>query len=105
MNVEMADPNRRILLTAGCAIVAALLCYLAIRNALAAHYQGLDTQEGYEHAVKLEPADSRNCFLLGRSYLYDFEQPHPGKAMEALRKAVALDPYSAEAMLDLAIAY
>src|SRR5262245_36252309 len=105
MNVEIADPKGRILLTGGCAIVAALLCYFAIRNALAAHYQEMDTQDGYEHAVKLEPADSRNWFLLGRSYLYDFEQPNPAKAMEALRKSVALDPYSAEAMLDLAIAY
>jgi tetratricopeptide (TPR) repeat protein len=33
------------------------------------------------------------------------EQPDAARAIEALRQAVALDPYSSEALLDLAIAY
>jgi tetratricopeptide (TPR) repeat protein len=53
----------------------------------------------------LEPANPRNWFLLGRSYLYDFEQPDPQRAVLSLKKAVTLDPYSAEALLDLAAAY
>jgi tetratricopeptide (TPR) repeat protein len=87
------------------ALFAALLTYFAARNALAAYYQDQDTRAGYEHAVRLEPADSRNWYLLGRSYLYDLNQPDPAKAIEALRKSVTLDPYSAEALLDLANAY
>ncbi len=89
------------------AVFAAVLTYFAARNALATHYQDNDhaTRADYEHAVRLEPNDPRNWYLLGRSYLYDLEQPDPAKAMEALRKSVALDPYSAEALLDLANAY
>jgi len=86
-------------------VLALLLSYLGLRNAFAAHYLGLDTRAGYEHAVRLEPANARNWYLLGRSYLYDIEQPDPARAMQALQKAVALDPYSVEALLDLATAY
>src|SRR5215813_2859679 len=84
---------------------ALLVGLLGIRNALAAHFLGLDTRDGYERAVRLEPRNPRNWYLLGRSYLYDLEQPDPEKAVSALPKSVELDPYSAEAMLDLAIAY
>jgi len=86
-------------------VLALLLSYLGLRNAFAAHYLGLDTRAGYEHAVRLEPANARNWYLLGRSYLYDIEQPDPARAMQALQKAVALDPYSVEALLDLATGY
>jgi tetratricopeptide (TPR) repeat protein len=88
-----------------CCALALPLGFFAVRNAVAAHYLGSDTRVGYERAVRLEPHNSRNWYLLGRSYLYDLEQPDPVKAVSALRKSVELDPYSAEAMLDLAIAY
>jgi len=93
-----------LLLVLSC-VFALLVGLLGIRNALAAHFLGLDTRDGYERAVRLEPRNPRNWYLLGRSYLYDLEQPDPEKAVSALRKSVELDPYSAEAMLDLAIAY
>lgn len=100
-------PNSRTrgaVLLFSCAL-ALLLSYLGLRNAFAAHYLGLDTRAGYERAVRLEPANARNWYLLGRSYLYDIEQPDTARALQALRKAVALDPYSVEALLDLATAY
>jgi hypothetical protein len=86
-------------------VLAGGLSFFAARNALAVHFGGEDTRQGYERAVRWEPQSSRNWYLLGRSYLYDLEQPDAGRAVEALRKAVALDPYSAEALLDLANAY
>src|SRR5437660_7886411 len=86
-------------------VLALLLSYLGLRNAFAAHCLGLDTRAGYERAVRLEPANARNWYLLGRSYLYDIEQPDAARAIEALRKAVALDPYSAQALVELATAY
>jgi len=86
-------------------VLALLSSYLGLRNAFAAHYLELDTRAGYERAVGLEPENARNWYLLGRSYLYDIEQPDPARAIQALRKAVALDPYSAEALVDLATAY
>ena len=105
MTFTLPNPLGRLLLMLCGAILAASLGYLTVRNALAAHARGLDTRAGYLGAVRLEPADSRNWYLLGRSYLYDLEQPDAERAIDALRKAVALDPYSAEALLDLANAY
>jgi tetratricopeptide (TPR) repeat protein len=105
MNLPLPRRRSRALLLALSCAFALLVGFLGIRNALAAHFLGLDTRDGYERAVKLEPRNPRNWYLLGRSYLYDLEQPDPEKALSALRKSVELDPYSAEAMLDLAIAY
>src|SRR5215831_19750115 len=105
MNLPLPRRRSRALLLALSCAFALPVGLLGIRNALAAHFLGLDTRDGYERAVRLEPNDPRNWYLLGRSYLYDLEQPDPAKAMEALRKSVALDPYSAEALLDLANAY
>ena len=92
------------MLVGSCAL-ALLLGFLGLRNAVAAHYQGKDTRDGYLRAVRLEPGNSRNWYLLGRSYLYDFAQPDLKLAVESLRRAVALDRYSAEGLVDLAAAY
>lgn len=105
MNFPVPNPRVRLAVLFFTGAVALWLSYFGVRNALAAHYQALDTREGYERAVRLEPGDSRNWYLLGRSYLYDFEEPDAAQAIKALRKAVALDPYSAQALLDLATAY
>src|SRR5215471_14232310 len=105
MNFRIVNRRSRAVLLGGSGLLAALLGFFAVRNAVAAHYLGLDTRRGYERAVRLEPHNPRNWYLLGRSYLYDLEQPDPVQAVAALRRSVELDPYSAEAMLDLAIAY
>jgi tetratricopeptide (TPR) repeat protein len=105
MNFPLPSSRARMAILLFACFVALVLLYLGARNALAAHYFGQDTRAGYERAVRLEPGDSRNWYLLGRSYLYDFEQPDPVRAIDAFRKSIALDPYSAEAMLDLATAY
>jgi len=105
MNLPLANARARAVLLVCCSALALLLGFFAVRNAIAAHYLGRDTREGYERAVRLEPHNPRNWYLLGRSYLYDLEQPDPVRAVSALRKSVELDPYSAEAMLDLALAY
>ena len=105
MIFTLPTPRARIAVILLSLALFAFLAYFGMRNALAAYYLGLDTRGGYERAVQLAPANSRNWFLLGRSYLYDLEQPDSARAVQALRKAVSLDPYSAEALLDLANAY
>jgi tetratricopeptide (TPR) repeat protein len=105
MNFALISPRVRLLVVIFSCALAIFLSYFGFRNALATYYLNLDTRAGYERATVLEPANARNWFLLGRSYLYDFEQPEPALAVQSLRKAVALDPYSAEALLDLAAAY
>jgi tetratricopeptide (TPR) repeat protein len=105
MNFPLQDTRIRLGMLFCCSLVAILPSYYGVRNARAAHYQESDTRAGYERAVQLEPGDPRNWYLLGRSYLYDLEQPDAQRALDALRRAVALDPYSAEALVDLANAY
>jgi tetratricopeptide (TPR) repeat protein len=105
MNFALTSLRIRWLVVVFSAVLAIFLSYFGVRDAVATYYLNLDTRAGYERAVALEPANARNWFLLGRSYLYDFEQPDPARAVQSLRKAVALDPYSAEALLDLAQAY
>src|SRR6266853_1448308 len=105
MNFALTSPRIRLLIVIFSLALATFLSYFGVRNAIATYYLNLDTRAGYERAAALEPANARNWFLLGRSYLYDFEQPEPALAVQSFRKAVALDPYSAEALLDLAAAY
>ncbi len=105
MNFPLPNTNVRFGLLFFVCLLAILLTYFGVRNARAAHYQELDNRAGYERAVQLEPGDSRNWYLLGRSYLYDLEQPDTQRAIDSLRRAVALDPNSAEALVDLANAY
>jgi Tetratricopeptide repeat len=105
MNLPLANPRARAAVLGASSLLALALGFFGVRNALAAHFRGLDTREGYERAVRLEPSESRNWYLLGRSYLYDLEQPDPARAIAALEKAVSLDPFSAEALLDVANAY
>jgi len=105
MNLPLANPRARIALLLCSCVLAFILSFFSIRNAVAAHYLGSDTRDGYERAVRIEPHNARNWYLLGRSYLYDLDQPDPARAVTALRMAVDLDPYSVEAMVDLAEAY
>ena len=105
MNFPIPSRRVRVLIIVFSCLVAVLLGYFGVRNAIATYYLNLDTRSGYERAVELEPDNTRNWFLLGRSYLYDFEMPNAALAVQFLRRAVALDPYSAEAWLDLAAAY
>jgi tetratricopeptide (TPR) repeat protein len=105
MDIPSTNPRIRVLMVVFSCALATFLSYFGVRNAVATYYLNLDTRAGYERAVALEPGNARNWFLLGRSFLYDFEQPDPQRAVQSLRKAVALDAYSAEALLDLAAAY
>jgi|SRR6266436_1001867 len=85
--------------------VFCVLAYFSIRNARAQHAIGLNTRAGYERAVRLEPGDAHNWYLLGRSYQYDFEQPDPRAALNAFLVARSLNPHSIDTLLDLAANY
>ena len=87
------------------AVLAAALGYSSSRNALAAHYAGLETRQGYERAVQLEPGNPETWFLLGRYWQYNIEEPDSHSAVAAYLNAISLDPHSANNWLDLAAAY
>lgn len=86
-------------------LAAIALAYLSIRNALAAHARGLDSQAGYERAVQLEPGNARNWYLLGRYWQYNMENTDPRRAIVDYQKSLSLNPLSSDAWLDLATAY
>lgn len=86
-------------------ICAVFLSYFSVRNALAAHYAGLQTRQGYERATRLEPRDYQNWLLLGRYWQYNLEEPDTARALQAFNVALSLNPRSADLWSDVGIAY
>jgi len=105
MILLLSSNSRRAALLAGSFAVAFILSYFSIRNALAVHYAGLQTATSLERAVHLEPADSRNWYLLGRYWQYNLEDPDQQRAIRSYHSALSLNPASWETWLDLAAAY
>jgi tetratricopeptide (TPR) repeat protein len=97
--------SRRLIALALAIATAVLLGYLSIRAALASHYAKLNTLEGFEKAIELEPSNDRNWHSLGRYLQYNLESPDLDRATSAYRKALELNPGSVETWLDLALAY
>src|SRR5258706_16226014 len=86
-------------------LVAVLLSFFSIRNALAAHYAALQTAASLQRAAHLEPANPRNWRLLGRYWQYNLEDPDTARAIRSYHAALSLNPASWETWLDLAAAY
>ena len=105
MILRLSSNAQRGLLVVASFAVALILSYFSIRNALAAHYAGLETPEGYERATHLEPANPRNWYLLGRYWQYNLEDPDTARAIRSYLSALSLNPGSSDAWLDLATAY
>src|SRR6267143_6631885 len=105
MTLRLSSTARRAALLAASFAGAFILFYFSIRNALADHYAGLQTAEGYERAARLEPADARNWYLLGRYWQYNLEDPDAQRAIRFYLSALSLNPLSPETWLDLATAY
>jgi hypothetical protein len=105
MILRLSSIAQRGLLVVASFAVALILSYFSIRNALAAHYAGLETLEAYERATHLEPADPRNWYLLGRYWQYNLEDPDAARAIRSYLSALSLNPVSSDAWLDLATTY
>jgi carbohydrate binding protein with CBM4/9 domain len=105
MILRLSSNAHRAALVAVSFAVASILSYFSIRNALAVHYAGLQAPESYMHAARLEPADPRNWYLLGRYWQYNLEDPDAARAIRFYLSALSLNPSSSEAWLDLATAY
>lgn len=86
-------------------VLGAALAYLSVRNAYASHYASLGTRAGYESAARLESGNAGNWYLLGRYWQYTLDEPDPRRATMNYRHALALNPRSAAAWLDLATTY
>ncbi len=94
----------------GVVLAFALVCFLflsyfSVRNALAVHFAGLQTRQGYERATRLEPRDFQNWLLLGRYWQYNLEETDTARALQAYKVALSLNPRSADLWSDLGTAY
>src|SRR5258708_1279191 len=105
MILRLSSNAQRAVLVAAAFAVALILSYFSIRNALAVHYAGLQTPTSYEHAARLEPADPRNWYLLGRYWQYNLEDPDATRAIRSYLSALSLNPASSDTWLDLATTY
>ncbi len=101
----LSSPFQRGALVAVSFVIGASLAYFSIRNAFAVHFAALQTREGCERAVHLEPGDTRNWHLLGRFWQFNLENPDGPRAIRAYLAALSLNPGSADIWLDLATAY
>jgi tetratricopeptide (TPR) repeat protein len=105
MILRLSSPTVRILLVLLASMIAAAVSFSGVRNALAEYYSGRNTPEGYERAVRLEPDDARNWYLLGRYWQYNLEDPDAQRAIRAYQTSLSFDVHSADTWLDLATAY
>jgi tetratricopeptide (TPR) repeat protein len=105
MILRLSSSTQRAVVVAASFAVALILSYFSIRNALAAHYAGLQTAQGYERAVRLEPSDPQNWYLLGRYWQYNLEDPDSSRAIHSYLATLSLNPASPETWLDLATVY
>lgn len=100
-----SSSERRAVLLAFALICALFLSYFSVRNAVAAHYVGLQTRAGYERATRLEPNNFENWHLLGRYWQYNLEDMDTARAIQAYNVALLLNPRSADIWADLGAAY
>jgi len=100
---EISQSRRRVVVALA-ALTASFLAFYGIRSALAMHYSGLGTLDGYQKATQLEPGNALNWYALGRYWQFNIETPDLNRAVNAYHKALALNPRFAEVWLDLASA-
>jgi tetratricopeptide (TPR) repeat protein len=105
MLLRLPNPAARLAVVGFSVILAAALSFFSIRNARAAHEAGLGTRAGFEAAARLESSNPENWYLLGRYWQYTLDEPDPGRAIANFRRALSLDPRSADVWLDLGTVY
>jgi tetratricopeptide (TPR) repeat protein len=105
MVLRLSNSVTRGALVAAAFFFALWLSFFSIRTAWATHERELETNEGLERAAKLEPGNARNWYLLGRFLQYDLEQQDSERAIGAYSRALAIDPNSADTLLELGTAY
>src|SRR6266403_5954428 len=105
MILRLSSNAQRGLLIVASFAAALILSYFSIRNALAAHYAGLQNVESLDRATHLEPTSPRNWYLLGRYWQYNLEDPDAARAIRSYLSALSLNPGSSDTWLDLATTY
>jgi tetratricopeptide (TPR) repeat protein len=104
MILRLSSSAERAAILAVAILLAALLTFFSVRNAIAQHFADLQNVYGFRRATEIEPADARNWYLLGRYFQYNLEDPDGRRAILAYRTALSIDPHNTDAWLDLATA-
>jgi hypothetical protein len=105
MHLEMRRPVSRGIVLVFAFAAAAFLSYFSVRNAVAVHYADLQTRQGYERAVRLEPGDFRTWYLLGHYWQFSLTEEDTARAIQAYLTSVSFNPRSADTWMELATAY
>src|SRR5581483_10354855 len=83
MLLRLSSAYSRLAIALASFLVALTLSYFSIRQALASYAAERDTLAGYERAVRLEPANPQNWYLLGHFWESNLENPDPQRANSA----------------------
>jgi tetratricopeptide (TPR) repeat protein len=105
MILRLSTSAERFVVLGAALLAAAFLIFFGVRTAWAAHLAGLETKNGLERATRLERDNPEYWIDLGRYWQYNLEDSDNRKAIDAYRKALANNPHSADAYIDLATAY
>lgn len=105
MKLSLARPSARWSVLAASLLIGIPLSYFGMRNARAEHFAALETLDGLNRAIQIEPANPDHWYLLGRYWHYNFDEQNLPRAISYYQNALALDPHSAGVWLDLAGAY
>ena len=81
------------------------LVFFGLRDAIAEYFAGEETRQGLSRAAQLEPGNPDHWFALGRYWQYNLENADLDLAVAAYRKALSVNPQSADAWLDLGASY
>ena len=105
MLLRISNPTSRIALVSFAILLCLTLSYFSIRTALAAHEIEVGTAAGFQTAVRVEPANADNGYLLGRYWQYRLDEPDTQRAIRDYRTALSLNRRHVDAWVDLAGAY
>src|ERR1700737_1413072 len=105
MVLRLPNPAVRLAVLAFAFVLAATLTFFGIRGARAVSQAALGTRAGYEAAVRLEPSNPENWYLLGRYWQYTLAEPDPTRAISNFRRALSLNPRFVNAWLEVGTIY
>src|SRR5579859_37295 len=105
MILRLPNPAARFAVLVFAFALASALAFFSIRNAWAVGKSDLGTRAGLEAAARLEPSNSDNWYLLGRYWQYSLDESDPARAVANFRRALSINPRSADTWLDLGTVY
>jgi hypothetical protein len=105
MILRVSESLSRALVVLVAIAVAAPLSYYSVRMAWAASEAERETRDGFRKAVDLEPSNPDYWVRFGHFEQFNLEQPDSSRAELYSQRAVALNPVSTNAWLDLGTNY